>query len=38
VGLDEDTVDLLEFDGADLVAHRFDQRTQASFRAPDYSE
>jgi hypothetical protein len=29
VGLDEDTVDLLELDGADLVAHRFDQRTQA---------
>jgi hypothetical protein len=27
--LDQDTVDLLELNGADLVAHRFDQRTQA---------
>ena len=25
VGLNEDAVDLLEIDGADLVAHRFDQ-------------
>ena len=29
MGLDEDAVDLLEIDGADLVAHRFDQRAEA---------
>ena len=29
VGLNEDAVDLLEIDGADLVAHRFDQRAEA---------
>ena len=29
LGLDEDTVDLLELDGADLVTHHFEQRTQA---------
>ena len=29
MGLDEDAVDLLEINGADLVAHRFDQRAEA---------
>lgn len=29
MGLNEDVVDLLELDGADLVAHGFDQRAQA---------
>ncbi len=29
MGLDEDAVDLFEIDGADLVAHGFDQGTEA---------
>jgi hypothetical protein len=45
--LDEETVDLLELDGADLVTHHFEQRTQAEIagaaqealaRAPDASQ
>ena len=29
MGLNEDPVDLLEIDGADLIAHGLDQRTEA---------
>jgi len=29
MGLNENAVDLLEIDGADLVAHGLDQRTEA---------
>jgi len=47
LGLDEDTVDLLELDGADLVTHHFEQHTQAEIagaaqealaEAPDASQ